>query len=102
MNGYILIINPFAQLEIREAKNWYNLQKENLGDEFLYEIKNTIQRIQTKPFQFPLERREIRKAVLNKFPYSIFFFISESIINVFAVFHASRNPMLWKSRFKNK
>ena len=34
MRLYNLKIHPFAEQELKEARNWYNLQKENLGDEF--------------------------------------------------------------------
>ena len=29
-----LVISKYAQIEIQEAKDYYNLQKENLGYEF--------------------------------------------------------------------
>ena len=50
---YKLIINPFAELELEDAKDWYNSQKDNLGSEFIMEIDKIIIRISEKPFQFP-------------------------------------------------
>ena len=31
MKDYKLLINPFAELDLTEAKQWYDLQQENLG-----------------------------------------------------------------------
>lgn len=39
MKTYNLLINPFAELELEEAKDWYNLQQNNLGDKFINEIE---------------------------------------------------------------
>ena len=100
MIKYQLIINPFAEIDLYDAKKWYDLQKENLGSEFIQETENTIFQIKNNPFQFPLIKSKIHRAVVSRFPYSIFFYVDENIINVFAIFHTHRNPVIWKERFK--
>ena len=100
MENYTLIINHFAEEDIKDAIVWYNEQKENLGDEFLQDVKSLVLRINNKPLQFPIIRKNIRRAILNRFPYAIFFIISDSNIIVFAVFHTKRNPKLWEKRRK--
>jgi toxin ParE1/3/4 len=102
MKTYNLLINPFAELELEEAKDWYNLQQDDLGERFVKEIEKTIIRITENPFQFPKEIKQIRKAIVNDFPYSIFFYVADNLINVFAIFHSSRNPMIWKKRFRER
>ncbi len=99
MNKFKLVINPFAEVDIKDSIEWYNFQKENLGEEFTQKIKETVFRINDNPFQFPKVKKKIRKAIVNRFPYSIFFYIDDSVINVFAVFHISRNPIIWQKRF---
>ena len=99
MTEYKLLINPFAEADLIDTKEWYDLQKENLGLEFVNEVKKTIFRIQENPLQFPVIRAKIRKALVKRFPFSIFFYIDETVINVFAVFHTHRNPIIWKKRF---
>jgi len=79
--------------------DWYNLQKEDLGLEFFQEIKIVLLRINDNPIQFPIETLAIRKAIIKRFPFTIFFYISGNVINVFAIFHSSRNPISWKKRF---
>ena len=102
MKNYKLLINPFAELELDEAKEWYNLQQNNLGERFVNEIDITVIRIRENPFQFPKEKKQIRKAVVNNFPYSILFNVADNLINIFAVFHSSRNPMIWRKRFNEQ
>lgn len=93
-----LLINPFAEQDLEQAKDYYNLQKERLGEEFIFEVSKIISRLRNNPRQFPFEKGIIRKAKVDRFPYLIFYFLNEKIIIVFAVFHASRNPSIWKSR----
>ena len=100
MIKYSLIINPFAEQDLEDAKSWYDLEKEKLSIEFIEEVDNILLRIINNPFQFPVENNKIRKALVKRFPFSIFFYIEKDVINVFAVFHTYRNPKIWKNRFK--
>jgi plasmid stabilization system protein ParE len=98
MKPYQVEFLKAAKLDLRHAKNWYNIQRENLGNEFLYEIEKLLKQIQANPEQFPKSRNEIRKAVLYRFPYCLYFVLKSNKINIVAVFHDSRNPIIWKER----
>ncbi|MDX9771709.1 MAG: type II toxin-antitoxin system RelE/ParE family toxin [Tenuifilaceae bacterium] len=98
MAGHKLIINPFAEQDILDAQDWYNDQTENFGSELVQEIKHTIHSIEVNPLQFPEVKRNIRRAIVNGFPYSVFYTINKSVIIVFALFHHSRNPRIWRKR----
>jgi len=98
MNSYPVEFLKAAKLDIKHAKNWYNFQRINLGNEFLFEVEKLQAQIQANPEQFPKSRNEIRKAVLSRFPYCLFFTIKSNTIKIIAVFHNSRNPIIWKER----
>ena len=102
MNQYRFIINSFAERDLQISKEWYDLQKEKLGDDFVYEVDKTLQIIFFNPFQFPKIKGEIRRAITQKFPFGIFFFVEKNIINVIAIFHFSRNPKILKDRLKGE
>lgn len=89
-----------AKLDIQHAWTWYNFQKDKLGDEFLEEVGKLQSQIETNPKQFPKTKKDIRKAVVKRFPYIIFFVIKSQSIKIIAVFHNSRNPIIWKGRAK--
>lgn len=44
--------------------------------------------------------RELRRALTRRFPYGVFYIVEETKIIVFAVFHAKRDPALWKERYR--
>ena len=98
MKLYTIIINLFAESDLKIAANWYAAQKEGLDEDFIEEIEKTLKRIQQNPQQFAFVRKKIRMSIVKRFPYGIYFCVSEDVVNVFAVFHFSRNPKILRKR----
>jgi len=42
--------------------------------------------------------RNVRRALLQRFPYQVLFLLEEDTITVVAVFHGARNPKQWQDR----
>lgn len=83
------------------SKEFYESKQEILGKDFVKEVDNTFDRIAENPEQFPkIKRLPVRKASLNRFPFGIFFAEKDTIINILAVFHHSRNPKKLNKRLR--
>ncbi|MCF8370846.1 MAG: type II toxin-antitoxin system RelE/ParE family toxin [Bacteroidales bacterium] len=93
-------ISPFAELDLEESVEFYNLQKEGLGHEFAQVVSDIIERIKQNPFQFPNKYLELRKAKMKGFPFNVFFVEKENVGYILAVFHSSRNPKIIKQRYR--
>ena len=65
---YRLIIKPLAEIDATEAAKWYENAKEGLGYEFLLVLEAKINAIQRNPLQFPLVHKNIRRALMERFP----------------------------------
>ena len=39
-----------------------------------------------------------RRALIRRFPYAVFYELSETTVTVFGVFHTSRDPQKWRQR----
>jgi plasmid stabilization system protein ParE len=100
MKPYTIKINSFADSDLKMAADWYAAQKEGLDKDFIEEIENTLHRIQRNPQHFAFVRKKIRMSIVKRFPYGIYFYVSEDVINVFAVFHFSRSPKIIGKRLK--
>ena len=50
------------------------------------------------PRQFPIVYKNASRAVLRRFPYSLFFVMDGDELLVIACFHASRDPSHWQRR----
>ena len=97
-----MTLRPFfrkaARLEYDEAAAWYEAQREGLGREFVAEIDRAVFRACEAPLQFPIVLRDMRRVVVWRFPYSVFFRVKPARIVVLSVFHARRDPLVWRER----
>ena len=87
-----------AKGELREAMDYYNGERPGLGYEFLAEVKNAVQRIQKYPEAWPIVEEDLRKCLLNKFPFSLVYHPGNDGAIIIALMHARRKPGYWKNR----
>jgi plasmid stabilization system protein ParE len=90
--SYRLIIIPQAEEDIKQAAFWYQMEKEGLGSDFLAALSEQLQLIEQHPYQYAVRYKDLRAALLHKFPYLIYYRIAEQTIRVLAVLHIKRNP----------
>jgi toxin ParE1/3/4 len=86
-----------ALADIDQAYNWYEDQKEGLGDRFIAGVRETAARIDISPTGYEKRIGEARKANLRRFPFAMWFRIEDSNL-VIACLHAKRSPVLSKER----
>jgi hypothetical protein len=92
-----------AELESAEAAVWYEDREEGLGEEFLLEVADAIDKIRNNPQIFSrLESyggvHEVRRCVLKRFPYLIVFACRPDVTLVIAIAHVRRRPLYWLER----
>ena len=76
-----LHIERHARLEAEEAVNYYEQQREGLGDEFMAELDEAYARIERMPQMFSRFRQTgFRKCFVNRFPYTVYFEELDDII----------------------
>jgi plasmid stabilization system protein ParE len=95
---HAVIFLPAAQIEASEAQDWYEAEAVGLGPRFRAELDHAAQRLATNPLQFPPVFADIRRALLRRFPYALFFRIVDDVVFVMACFHSSRDPRIWQRR----
>jgi len=93
-----IVIHADAQIELEEAAIWYEERRLGLGVEFMNAIDQTLGRIAANPAAFPLWRNELRKAVVRRFTFAVFYEVTELQIRVYAFAHTRRRPGYWLSR----
>ncbi len=90
---------PGAREEFDEAADWYGKHESELRSEFITSIDETLIQVRRLPLSFPVVYgSNIRRALVRKFPFAIFFRYEETWIYIYAIFHTSRNPMIWHGR----
>lgn len=82
---------PEARTDIREAAHWYEIRQSGVGKRFLNEIRQTLHAISENPLRFPVIVENVRRALLHKFPYSIYFLNEKETVEIIAVLHQHRS-----------
>jgi plasmid stabilization system protein ParE len=90
-----VILRPGAERDIEIARNWYDTQQFGLGEAFLSAVQERLEAIRQFPEACPKIHKTVRRALVRRFPYLIFYLPSPSKIIVLAVLHTSRNPANW-------
>ena len=89
---------PAARAELDAAFVWYEEQAVGLGYEFLDEFDRSLRLISSFPRLHSFAGKGIRRCLLNRFPYGIFFGIADEMIVIAAVAHLKRKPGYWSPR----
>ena len=93
-----LIIRPEAEAEMGEAFDWYEERVPGLGSDFLLNVDAAFNAILRNPEQYPVVYKNLRRALIRRFPYQVFYLLEDKRIVVLAVFHAKRSPTHWRKR----
>ena len=93
-----IVLRDEAQAEFDEAFDWYETHRAGLGQEFAAEIQKVFDHIAAHPLIHQAEFADVRKGVVRRFPYCVFYRSHRDRVEVIAVFHTSREPSTWQSR----
>ena len=92
--------HPKAEEEFYEAIEYYEECQDGLGLEFAKEVFATIERIVNFSQAWSKICENIRRCLVNRFPYGIIYTIQNDEIIILAVMHLNRKPKYWKERAK--
>ena len=95
---YSVLFTPAARIELIEAQDWYEGEAPGLGRRFREAIDAVAERMSANPLQFPVVFKTVRRAILRRFPYALFFVMEGETLLVITCFHASRDPVQWQKR----
>ena len=94
-----VIFTPRARAELIDAQDWYENESPGLGRRFRAAVDAVVQRMSASPRQFPVIYKNVRRALLRRFPFALMFVIeADESLTVIACFHGSRDPAHWKKR----
>jgi len=97
--GRQIIVRPEAEQEVQQAFDWYQEQSEGLGLEFLRAIDACLSGVKRNPFAYTLVKvPNVRRALVRRFPYALFYLVDDDAIVVIAVFNVKRQPIDWTKR----
>lgn len=95
--AYRLEIQDTAKSDILEAIKYYEFKQIGLGNRFFNAFKSKSKDIKLNPEGYAIKYKNVRMAVLNKFPYVIHFQLDNTnrVISILSVFYGGLNPEKW-------
>jgi toxin ParE1/3/4 len=96
---YSVVLDPRAIDDIQKAIDYYEGQRPGLGRKFEEKLHTTFSTLERNP-NFQVRFDDVRCLPVPRYPFMIHFTINEPLqkVVVWAVFHTSINPDIWKSR----
>lgn len=93
-----IIFLPEAREEMYEAARHYESQASGLGIDYLSAVERAAASIAESPMTWPKIEGELRRRLVQRFPFGILYYIEPKKIVIVAVSHLKRRPGYWKKR----
>ena len=91
--------HPEARKEARNAATWYRERSPEAARGFTDAVADGVQSIRERPETWPIwQRTVVRRRILRRFPYSIFYVVEHDVVVILAVAHHKRRPGYWLPR----
>ena len=87
-----------AEADLAEAFDYYEAQLPGLGHEFVATVEQQLELVVENPAQYQDLYRGVRRAVMRRFPYAVFYLAEGEAVVVLAIDHQARDPEHWQQR----
>ena len=87
-----------AENDLEEAFHWYERRRHRLGHELLDAVDECFLRVVGNPLAFQKVHRSVRRALVRRFPYCVYFVDNEPEVVVLAVLHGRQSATHWQER----
>ncbi len=91
-------VSDEAEIDLYSSYQYYAEESQKVAESFFKQIDLSLATIKKHPNSFPFAFKGVKKFVVKKFPFVIYYQLNESTIRVIAIFHTSRNPEIWNER----
>ena len=89
---YTLRFLPEVEEDVIAAYAWYEEKSAGLGKDFLLVFYGAAEEITLNPLLYRMVCGAIRRRLLRRFPYAVYFALEDSELVVLGLFHCARDP----------
>ncbi|MBA4276700.1 MAG: plasmid stabilization protein [Flavobacterium sp.] len=76
---YKLKLLPIVYQDLRKAKKWYFEINAALGEDFKLKVNKELDYIKQYPKHYQKRYKELRLAIVARFPYTVYYLIEEEL-----------------------
>jgi plasmid stabilization system protein ParE len=95
---YSIQFLALAQDELDDIFQAYEFKKENLGHDFIKEIKRTLYLIKSYPYVGTKSSEHTQKYCIKGFPYALIFHQINDIILIISIMNLHKKPIHWATK----
>lgn len=86
--------HPALEQELQDVIDFYNERSKGLGTDFLNEFDRQVLKIAENPLQWTAVEDGVRRSMIKRFPFVIYFrIIEQNWIRITVVKHQRRHPI---------
>lgn len=93
-----VVVEGDAQAEFDESFDWYDARSAAKAAQFAEAVRAVFTRIGARPRAHGVVYKDVRRAVVQGFPYCVYYAEEPHRVLVISVFHTSRDPAIWQGR----
>ena len=97
MSRFEVVLAPAAEQDIAGAFAWYRQRSEGAAEAFRSEVFNIIDQLAHMALTRAVDKDDLRKRILKRFPYTVFYEVDRTRVTVLAVAHQRRRPGYWQA-----
>jgi plasmid stabilization system protein ParE len=90
--------HPEAEKEYAEAVRYYLEISPQLAAGFVAEVEHGVKTICRRPLAWRIIDRDVRRYLIHRFPFGLYYEYEAERVIIWAVMHLSRKPGYWESR----
>jgi toxin ParE1/3/4 len=93
-----VVLRFAAREELAEGMRFYESKQRGLGQELLSCVEAAVEKARRHPTRYRKVHGDVRRVLVRRFPFGVFYLAEADRVVVLAIFHASRDPKEWQRR----
>jgi toxin ParE1/3/4 len=93
-----VIFRDEARADALSAFAFYEDRRAGLGKRFRDHVDVAIGKLQRSPERYPTVYRDLRRRLVERFPYAVFYRVYDDVVVIVALMHGRQDPAIWKAR----
>jgi len=93
-----LVLRPAAVTDVHAIRKYYEEARPGLGEDLAEDLDRLFARLKAFPRSAPpvAGYEPVRRALLRRFPYAVFYRPDAERIDVLRIVHTARSPGAWR------
>lgn len=91
----VVLYHPSFEIDVNSARDWYTERGTSVGEVFVNCVEIAVEKLIADPDSRSTVDFGIRYWPIERFPYIVFYDITDSMIRVLGVMHTSQDAARW-------